>query len=75
MAGVVAIALPFTALVAEYAAKLQNIVVEWAASLPYGHLEVAIPEWAMWMLYAIFAVATLLVWMLPKREKEIKIEG
>ena len=75
LAGIVAIALPFTALVAEYAAKLQNIVVEWAASLPYGHLEVAIPEWAMWMLYAIFAVATLLVWMLPKREKEMKIEG
>lgn len=75
LAGVVAIALPFTALVAEYAAKLQNIVVEWAASLPYGHLEVAIPEWAMWMLYAIFAGATLLVWMIPKREKEMKIEG
>ncbi len=75
LAGVVAIALPFTAVVAEYAAEWQNQIVEWAASLPYGHFIMTIPEWAMWAIYGVFLAVTLLLWLLPKREKEPKIEG
>jgi len=75
LAGVVAIALPFTAVVAEYAAEWQNQIVEWAASLPYGHFIMTIPEWAMWAIYGVFLAVTLLSWLLPKREKEPKIEG
>lgn len=75
LAGVVAIALPFTAIVAEYAALWQNKIVEWAASLPYGHFIMTIPEWAMWLIYGVFLVVTLLLWLLPKQEKEPKIEG
>ena len=75
LAGVVAIALPFTAIVAEYAALWQNKIVEWAASLPYGHFIMTIPEWAMWLIYGVFLVVTLLLWLLPKQEKTPKIEG
>jgi len=75
LAGVVAIALPFTAIIAEYAALWQNQIVEWAASLPYGHFIMTIPEWAMWLIYGVFLVVTLLLWQLPKQEKTPKIEG
>ena len=75
LAGVVAIALPFTAVVAEYAAEWQNQIVEWAASLPYGHFIMSIPEWAMWAIYGVFLAVTLLSWLLPKQEKTPKIEG
>ena len=75
LAGVVAIALPFTAIVAEYAALWQNKIVEWAASLPYGHFIMTIPEWAMWAIYGVFLAVTLLLWLLPKQEKTPKIEG
>ena len=74
LAGVVAIALPFTAVVAEYAAEWQNQIVEWAASLPYGHFEVAIPEWTMWVIYGVFLATTILLWLIPKREKEPRID-
>lgn len=75
LTGIVAIALPFTAVIAEYAAELQNKIVEWAASLPYGHFEIAIPEWAMWTIYGVFLIATILLWLIPKREKKPIIEG
>ena len=74
LAGVVAIALPFTAVVAEYAAEWQNRIVEWAATLPYGHFEITIPEWAMWAIYGVFVATTLLLWLIPKREKEPRIK-
>lgn len=74
LAGVVAIVLPFMAVIAEYAATIQNIIVEWAANIPYGHFTVAIPEWAMWLIYGVFTVATLLLWLLPKQENMPKIE-
>ena len=66
---------PFMGVVAEVAAEWQNRVIEWAASLPYGHFDIAISEGAMWGIYAIFAIVTLLFWLIPKREKEQKIEG
>jgi competence protein ComEC len=75
LAGVTAIALPFMGVVAEVAASLQNGVVEWAAALRYGHFDVVMPEWAMWMSYLLFVAATLFVWLMPKREKKVEIEG
>ena len=74
LVGVVAMALPFTAIIAEYAAAWQNNVVEWAATLPYGHFTISLPEWAMWLIYGVLFVVTLLLWLLPRREKEPKIE-
>ncbi len=75
LVGVVALALPFMGVVAEFAASLQNRVVEWAAVLPYGHFDISIEEGAMWGLYALFILTTLSLWLLPKREKEMKIGG
>ncbi len=74
LVGVVAMALPFTAIIAEYAAAWQNRVVEWAATLPYGHFTISLPEWAMWLIYGVLFVVTLLLWLLPRRKKEPKIE-
>ena len=75
LAGVIALALPFMGVVAECAASLQNIVVEWAASLPYGHFDISISDGTMWSIYALLTVATLSIWLLPKRKKELIIEG
>jgi competence protein ComEC len=75
LSGILALALPFTAPLAEFAAEWQNRIVEWAASLPYGHFDITISDAAMWGIYALFATITLSLWLLPKREKEQKIEG
>ena len=75
LSGVLALALPFTAPLAELAAEWQNHIVEWAASLPYGHFDITISDAMMWAIYALFTTITLSLWLLPKREKEQKIEG
>jgi competence protein ComEC len=75
LAGVVSLAFPPLAVVAEWAAEWQNRLVEWAAALPYGHFDLTIPEWVMWTIYALFAVATFIFWSAPNEEKELKIEG
>ena len=75
LAGVVAMVIPCVAVVAELAAEWQNRVVGWAASLPYGHFDIVMPEWAMWLLYLLFVAITLLLYLVSKREKEPKIEG
>ena len=75
LAGVVALAFPCVGVVAEMAAEGQNRLVEWAASLPYGHFDATIPEWTMWVVYTLYAVATIIFWSAPKEEKEPKIEG
>lgn len=74
LAGVIALAMPFMGVVSELAARVQNVVVEWAATLTYGHFEVAMPEWAMWIVYTLYVVITILIWVLPKSEKGMKIE-
>ena len=74
-AGISALAVPSVAVVAEMAAEWQNTIVKWAASLPYGHFELSIPNWAMWSIYLLFAGVTILLLLLPKRKKEPKIEG
>ena len=75
LAGVLSLALPHVAVVAERAAAWQNRVVAWASSLPHGHFEVELADWAMWTIYLLFAVATILLLFLPKRKKTPKIEG
>ncbi len=75
LVGVLSLALPFIAPLAEYVAEWQNRIVAWAASLPYGHFDISMPEGAMWGLYALFTIVTLLLWLLPKRENKPKIEG
>ena len=75
LTGVVATALPFVGAVAEFTAEWQNRVIEWASSLPYGHFDATIPEWTMWVIYALFTIATTIFWFAPNEKKEPKIEG
>ena len=75
LTGLLALAIPSLGIVAEQAAEWQNSVVEWAAALPYGHFDATIPEWVMWVSYALYAVATIIFWSAPKEKKEPKIEG
>ena len=73
LAGVIALAIPTIGVVAAWAAEWQNRVVEWAASLPYGHFEFSISDGALWGIYTLFAVATALFWLRQKEKKEYKI--
>ena len=75
LAGVIALAVPPVVRVAELTAEWQNRIIEWSASLRYGHFDIEISEWAMWSIYIAFAIATILIFLLPKREKRPKIEG
>ena len=75
LTGIVALAVPPLGFVAVWAAEWQNRLVEWAAALPYGHFDLTIPEWVMWVVYALYAVTTFIFWSAPKEEKEPKIEG
>jgi competence protein ComEC len=75
LAGVLTLAFPFMGGIAEQAAEWQNNVVEWAAALPYGHFDVTIPEWVMWVVYLLYAIATITFWSASKEKKEPKIEG
>ena len=75
LAGVLSLAVPHVAVVAEWAAEWQNSIVEWASILPYGHFEVELADWAMWMIYLLFALVTITLFLLPKRKKAPKIEG
>jgi len=74
LAGVVALAIPSAAVIAEMAAEWQNRVVEWAASVPYGHFDISLSEGAMWGIYAIFAVVSIALFLLPQPQKVSKIE-
>ncbi|MBQ5647954.1 MAG: ComEC/Rec2 family competence protein [Alistipes sp.] len=74
LAGVVALTIPSMAVIAEMAAEWQNRVVEWAASVPYGHFDISLSEGAMWGIYAIFAVVSIALFLLPKPQKISKIE-
>lgn len=74
LSGIVALAIPIIAPVAEFTALLQNRIVAWAMALPYSHFEVTISSAMMWGMYALFAVATILIWVLSdyKRAKKVK---
>ena len=74
LAGIVALAIPSAGIVAEWVAEWQNSIVEWAASLPYSHFDIAISEGTMWGIYALYAVVTILIFSIPRKKKEVKIE-
>ena len=74
LAGIVALVVPIVGVVAELAAEVQNGVVAWAESLPYGHFEITISDSAMWGVYALFVVATIVGISLFGGEKKREIE-
>ena len=75
LAGLLSLGIPPVAAIAEISAKWQNSIIEWSASLPFGHFNATIPDWVMWVLYLLFGVVTLAIWLLPKQEKMHKIKG
>ncbi|MBO7221036.1 MAG: ComEC/Rec2 family competence protein [Alistipes sp.] len=74
-AGVISLIIPPVAVVAEWAAEWQNHIVEWGASLRYGHFDLELSDWAMWGAILLFTVVTITILLLPKRKKAPKIEG
>lgn len=54
-------AIPF-AMAAEWAAGVQNRVVEWAASLPFASVEYAMPLMAVVLMYVLYAAITACYW-------------
>ena len=74
LVGVVALAIPPVGIVAEGVAEWQNSIIEWAASLPYSHFDFSISEGAMWGIYAVYAIVTILIFSIPRKKKEVKIE-
>ena len=73
--GVAAMGVPGLGGVANHIAEWQNRMVAWAAELPYGHFDIALAEWVVWCIYALFIATSFAVAIAPKRKKEIKIEG
>lgn len=72
--GILAVALPTPvcypfAAVAEWAAHIQNIVVEWASNLPFASVEHAMPKWGVALCYLAYAAITLLYW--SKNQKKV----
>ena len=62
------IAVPF-AVVAEWAAGVQNSVVEWAAGLSFASVEYTMPAWGVVLCYTIYAAITALYW--SKNQKKV----
>jgi competence protein ComEC len=62
-AGIIAFAFPAFGAVAVWCAEWQNRVVEWAASLPYSHFDFTLPEWAVWLAYAVMATVSTLFFL------------
>ena len=65
--GILAVMLPSPvgypfAIVAEWAAHIQNIVVEWAADIPFASVAYTMPRWGVVLCYALYAAITLLCW-------------
>ncbi|MBQ1225167.1 MAG: ComEC/Rec2 family competence protein [Alistipes sp.] len=66
------IPIPIVASVVEWVAHLQNVLVEWAQSLPWGHFEYKMSEWLVWLIYLVFVGITIFVWSI-KRERRSEI--
>ena len=64
----VALASPFV-LVAEWAASVQNCVVEWAANLPMASVDYTMSELGVAVCYVVYAVITLFYW--SKNQKKV----
>jgi competence protein ComEC len=72
--GILAIVLPVPvgypfAVVAEWAAHIQNIVVEWSANLPFASVEYTMPKWGVALCYLVYTAITLLYW--SKNQKKV----
>ena len=72
--GIVALAFPPLAVVAEWTASLQNRVVEWATLLPYSHFEFRLSQGWVWAIYALFIIATMVLFSQSKAKRVGKIE-
>ena len=77
--GILALALPAPlnmpfAVAAEWAAELQNRVVERAAMPEWASLEYAMPEWGVWLCYLLFAIITLVGWSID-RKKTVSLQS
>lgn len=66
------IPMPIVASVVEWVAHLQNVLVEWAQSLLWGHFEYKMSEWLVWLIYLVFVGITIFVWSI-KRERRSEI--
>ena len=66
------IPMPIVASVVEWVAHLQNVLVEWAQSLPWGCFEYKMSEWLVWLIYLVFVGITIFVWSI-KRERRSEI--
>lgn len=72
--GIIAVVLPAPvgypfAVMAEWAARMQNVVVEWSADLPFASVEYAMPKWGVVLCYLAYAAITLLYW--SKNQKKV----
>lgn len=77
LAGVAALLLPapLAALAVKpalWCAEVQNAVVESAAALPWGCFDYRCPGWAVYAIYAVFVVLTLLGWGFG-RDKTVRL--
>ena len=61
------LAYPF-AVVGEWAAKLQNFIVECGASLRFASVEFAMSGVGVFLCYAIFVVITLSIWSINRKK-------
>lgn len=63
LSGILTFAIPRLGAIAVWCAEWQNRAVEWAASLPYGHFSITLPEWAVWLAYAVMVMVTFLFFL------------
>ena len=69
MFGMVSLLLPAAAPLALAFAEWQNRVVVWAAGLPYSHFDYNVSEGAMWSIYALFAVVSLIIFVIQRKKR------
>ena len=74
--GVMTLILPhpvaqYFALCAEWMASVQNIVVEWFASLPFASVQHTLSASAIAIYYTLFAIVTLLIWSRKPKKKSL----
>ena len=62
------LAMPF-AVMSEWAASVQNGVVEWAAQLPFAAVDYTMPAWGVAVCYLVYAAITVLYW--SKNQKKV----
>ena len=54
--------------VAEWAAEMQNSIVEYSASLPFASIDYTMTEGDMWLCYSIYVTITLLTWSINRKK-------